>query len=56
MPVYNFTTFDDPSASTGGTQAAGINDSARSSGPTQAPIQFTVSSSAAAPTPRSPTH
>jgi probable HAF family extracellular repeat protein len=26
MPVYNFTTFDDPSAGTGGTQAAGIND------------------------------
>ena len=27
MPVYNFSTFDDPSAGTGGTQAAGINDS-----------------------------
>jgi hypothetical protein len=27
MPIYTFTTFDDPSAQTGATSAIGINDS-----------------------------
>jgi len=27
MTVYNYTLFDDPSATTGGTKAFGINDS-----------------------------
>jgi hypothetical protein len=37
MPVYTFSTFDDPSASTGATNAFGINDTGQIVGPTGTP-------------------